>query len=227
MTGARLIGVVHAGRRDRRPGEQPRRQRRRGDGYVEAELDRRHPVRLLIRSDDPADLREALRQLPCRLGGDDRAAPREPAGIEHRSVERRVVGGADPAPPGLRPRLVVPALRARLDRAVHADGAGDRLRARPGGAGARPRPPSRASTRCSRCGTRRRPSSRRGWPRSRPSSWQRTAPVPDGEGWPPYARGRSVRQCLGTVLNESFEHHGFCVRDLAILVSTARRASAE
>src|SRR5580692_13174047 len=31
--------------------------------YVEAELDRRHPVRLLIRSADPADLQEASRQL--------------------------------------------------------------------------------------------------------------------------------------------------------------------
>src|SRR4029453_1005310 len=31
--------------------------------YVEAELDRRHPVRLLIRSDEPAELREAWRQL--------------------------------------------------------------------------------------------------------------------------------------------------------------------
>src|ERR1700735_4430724 len=31
--------------------------------YVEAKLDRRHPVRLLIRSADPADLREAFRQL--------------------------------------------------------------------------------------------------------------------------------------------------------------------
>src|ERR1700740_3679173 len=29
--------------------------------YVEAELDRRHPVRLLIRSADPADLQEAFR----------------------------------------------------------------------------------------------------------------------------------------------------------------------
>src|SRR6059058_1645565 len=31
--------------------------------YVGAELDRRHPVRLLIRSDEPADLLEAWRQL--------------------------------------------------------------------------------------------------------------------------------------------------------------------
>ena len=29
--------------------------------YVEAELDRRHPVRLLIRSDQPDDLHEAVR----------------------------------------------------------------------------------------------------------------------------------------------------------------------
>ena len=31
--------------------------------YVEAELDRRHPVRLLIRSAEPTDLREGWRQL--------------------------------------------------------------------------------------------------------------------------------------------------------------------
>src|SRR6186713_1934315 len=31
--------------------------------YVEAELDRQHPVRLLIRSGEPADMREAWRQL--------------------------------------------------------------------------------------------------------------------------------------------------------------------
>src|ERR671920_684874 len=31
--------------------------------YVEAELDRRHPVRLLLRSDHPKDLRAAWRQL--------------------------------------------------------------------------------------------------------------------------------------------------------------------
>src|SRR5262245_64808520 len=31
--------------------------------YVEAELDRRHPVRLLMRSDEPTELRQAWRQL--------------------------------------------------------------------------------------------------------------------------------------------------------------------
>ena len=47
--------------------------------YVDAELDRRHPVRLLIRSADPAGLREAVRQLRAGSGGNawapDRAGP--------------------------------------------------------------------------------------------------------------------------------------------------------
>jgi hypothetical protein len=49
---------------------------------------------------------------------------------------------------------------------------------------------------------------------------QEPAPVPDGPGWPPYARGRSVLQCLHTVLDEEWAHHGFAVRDLDRLAST-------
>jgi hypothetical protein len=47
-----------------------------------------------------------------------------------------------------------------------------------------------------------------------PEQLARTAPVPSGGGWPPYARGRQVRQCVGTVLEEEWAHHGFCARDL-------------
>jgi hypothetical protein len=50
-----------------------------------------------------------------------------------------------------------------------------------------------------------------------PAQLTATAPIPEGDGWPPYARGRSTRQCLGTVLNEEWAHHGFCVRDLDIV----------
>jgi hypothetical protein len=55
--------------------------------YVEAELDRRHPVRRLIRSTEPADLREAWQRLR-----DDWATTAErvrsmPAGSEHRGVD--------------------------------------------------------------------------------------------------------------------------------------------
>ena len=53
--------------------------------YVEAELDRRHPVRLLIRSDDLADLREAHRQLMEGWASTVERMHATP-GIEHRSV---------------------------------------------------------------------------------------------------------------------------------------------
>lgn len=43
------------------------------------------------------------------------------------------------------------------------------------------------------------------------------APVPDDDVWPPYARGRTVRQCLGTVLDEQWEHHRFTTRDLDLI----------
>jgi len=43
--------------------------------------------------------------------------------------------------------------------------------------------------------------------------------VPAGPGWPPYARGKSVLQCVQVVLNEEWAHHGFCVRDLDLLGS--------
>ena len=50
--------------------------------YVEAELDRRHPVRLLIRSADPADLRQPL--CSCgpagrRRSNGSRGCPRVPS----------------------------------------------------------------------------------------------------------------------------------------------------
>jgi hypothetical protein len=48
---------------------------------------------------------------------------------------------------------------------------------------------------------------------------QQPAPIPDDGRWPPYARGRTVKGCLATVLDEEWAHHGFCVRDLD-LVST-------
>jgi hypothetical protein len=43
------------------------------------------------------------------------------------------------------------------------------------------------------------------------------APVPEGSGWPPYARGKSVLECVHVVLGEEWAHHGFCERDIALL----------
>lgn len=56
-------------------------------GYVEAELDRRHPVRLLLRSDEPADLREGWRQLRADWAGTVQRVRSMPAGSEHRGVD--------------------------------------------------------------------------------------------------------------------------------------------
>src|SRR5437763_7073066 len=54
-------------------------------GYVEAELDRRHPVRRLIRSDDLADLRRGWRQLRTDWAANV-ARMRESPGIEDESA---------------------------------------------------------------------------------------------------------------------------------------------
>src|SRR3954453_14149977 len=55
--------------------------------YVEAEFDRRHPVRLLIRSDEPADLREGWRQLRQAWAATTERARSMPEGSEHRRVD--------------------------------------------------------------------------------------------------------------------------------------------
>src|SRR5215472_15704138 len=54
--------------------------------YVEAELDRRHPVRLLIRSADPADLAEAFRQLRADWAATLGRLRGMPPGSEHQRV---------------------------------------------------------------------------------------------------------------------------------------------
>jgi hypothetical protein len=57
-----------------------------GTSYVEAELDRRHPVRLLIRSADPADLRQAFRQLRTGWAATVERLRGMPGGCEHQRV---------------------------------------------------------------------------------------------------------------------------------------------
>jgi hypothetical protein len=113
----------HAGRRDRRTGEQPRRERRRshevrrGRARPSSPGPPAHP---LGRPGRPAPRMAAAAR---RLGG-DRGAHAALARHRARERERRVVGCADAAPPGLRPRLVVSALLPRVHRSVHSDGPG-------------------------------------------------------------------------------------------------------
>jgi hypothetical protein len=191
--------------------------------YVEAELDRRHPVRLLIRSDEPSDLREAWRQLQADWATTVERVRSMPEGSEHRGVDgewsmvetlrhlvfvhdswfrRCVLGLTEPFTPlGLASPFVPDQEEQGLDRSIRPSL--DEV------LGVRDRQAGEISA----------------WlAEVTPEQLAQTAPVPSGEGWPPYARGRRVRQCLGTVLNEEWAHHGFCVRDLDRLTS-GRRAS--
>jgi hypothetical protein len=186
--------------------------------YVEAELDRRHPVRLLIRSDDPADLREGWRQLRADWAATVERMRRTP-GIEHRSVNdewsavqtlrhlvfvhdswfrRCCLGSTDLfTPMGLAIDFVPDQEEQGLDPAVE---------------------PTLDEVLAVR---EEQAAELAEWLASvTADELRRPAPIPDGPGWPPYARGRSVKQCLGTVLNEEWAHHGFCVRDLDLIAAS-------
>ena len=181
--------------------------------YVEAELDRRHPVRLLLRSDEPADLREGWRQLRDGWATTVGRVRSLPAGSEHRRVDgewsmvetlrhlvfvhdswfrRCVLGLSEPfTAMGLASPFVPDQEEQGLDRS------------------ARPSLDQVLAVRD------RQASQIQAWLAAvTPEQLAQTAPVPDGDRWPPYAKGQSVRRCLGTVLNEEWAHHGFCVRDL-------------
>lgn len=181
--------------------------------YVEAELDRRHPVRVLIRSHEPADLREGWRQLRADWAATVARVRSMPEGSEQRGVDgewsmvetlrhlvfvhdswfrRCVLGRTEPFTAiGLATSFVSDQEEQGLD-------------------------PSARPTLDEVLGVRDRQAAEIGaWlAEVTPEQLARTAPVPDDDGWPPYARGKSVRQCLGTVLNEEWAHHRFCVRDL-------------
>jgi hypothetical protein len=180
--------------------------------YVEAELDRRHPVRLLIRSDRPDDLREAWRLLRDDWATTTERVRSMPENSEHHGVDgewsmvetlrhlvfvhdswfRRCVLGLTEAftAMGLGPPFV-------MDRADGLD------------------PSARPSLDEVLAVRDRQASEIEAWlAEATPDRLTTTAPVPDDDRWPPYAKGRTVRQCLGTVLDEEWAHHRFCRRDL-------------
>lgn len=181
--------------------------------YVEAELDRRQPVRLLLRSDQPDDLREAWRQLRDDWATTTERVRSMPENSEHHGVDgewsmvetlrhlvfvydswfrRCVLGLTEPfTAMGLGPPFVMGQEENGLDPS--AQPSLDEVLA------VRVRQALEIET----------------WlAEVTPDQLAHTAPVPDDDRWPPYAKGRTVRQCLGTVLNEEWAHHGFCKRDL-------------
>ncbi|NMD57004.1 MULTISPECIES: DinB family protein [Tsukamurella] len=192
-------------------------------GYVEAELDRRHPVRPLIRSESTADLARAARMLHGAWvatierirrtpGSERRTVNHEWSAIQtlrhlvfvHDSWFRRCCLGSTDlfTPMGLGPDAEPYRGAHGLD--LTADPELDEVVA------------ARAA----------QAAELEAWlERAAPEELAAPAPVPGDDVWPPYARGRTVRQCLGTVLNETFEHHRFCVRDLDLIAAQDRPAT--
>lgn len=186
-------------------------------GYVTSELDRRYPVRLLIRSDDPADLRAAWRQLDADWATTI-VRMRQTPGVEHESVNdewsavqtlrhlvfvhdswfrRCCLGSTDVfTPMGIGPSVEPYRQAHGLDLS---------------------REPSLDEVATVR---RSQADELEAWLESvTAEQLAASAPVPDDDVWPPYARGRTVRQCLGTVLDEQWEHHKFTTRDLDLITS--------
>ncbi|GGB41366.1 hypothetical protein GCM10011492_35350 [Flexivirga endophytica] len=181
--------------------------------YVEAELDRRHPVRVLIRSDDVVDLREAWRQLQDAWAATVERLRATPG------LERESVGSEWSAIQTLRHLVFVHDswfVRCCLGRTEPFSPVGLTIDSVP--AGSAPGVDPAADPTLEDVLTVRAPQSAAltGWLADcTQQDLAAPAPVPDDDVWPPYARGRTVAECLRTVLNEEFEHHGFAVRDLA------------
>src|SRR3954465_13015982 len=163
--------------------------------YVEAELDRRHPVRLLIRSDEPAELREAWRQLR-----DDWATTTERVRSMPKSSEHHGVNGEWSMVETLRPLVFVHDSWFRrcvlgLSEPFTAMGLGPPFVPDQEQQGlARAAPPGRDEAAGPSVdevvGVRDRQASEiEAWlAEVTPEQLAQTAPVPEGDGWPPYAR---------------------------------------
>ena len=183
--------------------------------YVEAELDRRHPVRLLIRAADPVELLRDFRELQAAWSATLERLRRMPDGSEHRrvggewsSVEtmrhlvfvhdcwfgRCCLGSTGPLTAfGVVPDYVLehePGLDRKATPSL------DEVLAVRDLQGAELDRWLSAVT---------------------ADELSTPAPVPEGSGWPPYARGKSVLECVHVVLDEEWAHHGFCERDIALL----------
>ncbi|WP_090972749.1 DinB family protein [Nocardioides exalbidus] len=184
--------------------------------YVEAELDRRHPVRVLIRSASPADLVSAASRLRACWDATVSRLRSMPTGSEHERV-----GGEWSAVETMRHLVFVHDSwfrRCCLGSTALFTGLGLASGFVPDQE-SQGLDPSAAPSLDEVLAVRSAQAAELAdWLSGvTPAELASPAPVPDGPGWPPYARGRTVLECVHVVLNEEWEHHGFCVRDLAVL----------
>jgi hypothetical protein len=187
-------------------------------GYVQAELDRRYPVRPLLRSSDPGELRAAWAAVSADWQATtDRIAALQPE-EQHRRVDaewsavetmrhlvfvsdswfRWSVLGVPKAfhPVGLAPSFVPEQLAMGLDPEAH---------------------PSFAEVAEIRVGQQRDVTDFLAGLTA--ADLERRASAPDRPGWPVDPEEHTVLECLHVLLEEEFAHHQFCVRDLTTLTS--------
>jgi hypothetical protein len=183
--------------------------------YVEVELDRRYPVRLLIRSAEPIELLQGFRELRAAWWATLERFRRMPNGSEHRRV-----GGEWSAMETLRHLVYVhdcwfsrcclgstelpTAFGVASDYVFEREPGLDRAAA-----------PSLDEVLAVR--DRQNAELDRWLSTVTADELSTPAPLPEGAGWPPYARDKSVLECVHVVLDEEWAHHGFCVRDIALL----------
>jgi hypothetical protein len=166
--------------------------------YVEAELDRRLSVRRLIRSDALADLRRGWRQLRTDWAATV-ARMRQPPGIEHESVNDEWS-----AAQALRHLVFVHDSwfrRCCLGSTDLFTSMGLGIESVPARE-AQGLDPSADPTLELAIRDEQTAELERWLDAVTCEQLQGPAPIPDNDMWPPYARERSVRQCLGTVLGE-------------------------
>jgi hypothetical protein len=183
---------------------------------VEAELGRRHPERLLMRSQDPADLSQAWTAITEQWQETTERIAALPEELQHRRVDDEYSAVETL-------RHLIFATDAWYGRAI----AGDDLPYHPIGLAAMGMDPQAAMgldpdaaptldevlevrhTRQAAVGNFLATATA--------AALQAPAPQVEAPGWPRPNPGRTVVQCLHVILDEEWAHRRFCVRDLDVL----------
>lgn len=192
---------------------------------VEAELDRRFPVRMLARSDDPVDLREAWAQLVAAWAATIERARQLTEAQRHEQVRgewsitqtiRHLIFVVDSwfsrgvnripmpyHPAGLPPAFMDGIVEMGIDTTAEPtfDDAVDLWH-------------------------RRAPVLTEYLASATADDLARICEPNDGPLWPPIAPDTAAVRCLRVVFDETWAHHQFAIRDLAILESSAPAANA-